>query len=221
MNERAEQTGQSTPSLRVGPSDTSRATRMRRGEWLANRAASFAGLALIGALGLAACSDEGNSGTTGGAGTGGATGSAGAGGGGGAGGMGGGGDTDSSTRCALRTDIDTYSANMTKKGEKGALSFVLVESNPAPPGRTENVWKVKITGADGMPITTGLAVDVRMPEHGHNSTIPPKFTYDAASGTFIIDPVYLHMTGKWRIRLDIVSADSTLVDGAEFFFCLD
>jgi hypothetical protein len=181
------------------------------------RAAAFALLGLIFVVSAPVGCGDSNNGTGGGA----AAGSAGTGGasGGGAGGMGGEGDRDGSTGCD-RPDVDKYSANMTKKGINDVMSFVLVQSDPGPPIKGNATVKLKITGADGMPVSSGLVVDVFMPEHNHPSPVSPKITYDAASGTFTLDPVYFFMPGKWRLRFDIVDTTGTLIDRGEFFFCI-
>src|SRR5689334_14433651 len=101
-------------------------------------AARSAFLALIGAMALtSACAGDSNG--SGGAGTGGSGGS----GAGGAGGTSPGGsdgsiDPDSSTDCSLRTDVDTYAANMARKGKSQVLSFQLVKSDPGPPVKGSN-----------------------------------------------------------------------------------
>lgn len=183
------------------------------------RAVIVGALLFLGVASFAACSGDDSSATGGN--TGGAGGSSG--GSGGTGGAGGGGDEDASTACADRTDVDLYTANMTKKGKNGSYSFLLVQSDPGPPAKGMNVWKVKVTGPDGMPFAMlkDLKVDISMPEHRHNSPISPVLSYDAASGTFGVNPVYLSMGGKWRILFEVKGADALTIDSAEFFFCVD
>jgi hypothetical protein len=163
------------------------------------------------------CSGDSNT-ATGSGGSGGSTGSGGSGG----GGAGGGGNVDSSTDCAVRTDVDHYVANMTKQGTNGLMSFLLIQSDPAPPVFGNNVWKLKVTDAAGMPVTKGLTVSVFMPEHGHNSPIPPTITYDAATGVYGLDPIYLSMGGKWRVTFSITDPNDSaiVIDKVEFFFCV-
>jgi hypothetical protein len=183
------------------------------------RGAAFGAFVLLGLASFAAgCAGDDNSGTGGN--TGGAGGSGGSG---GAGGSGGGLDQDSSTSCASRTDVDLYTANMTKKGKMGTHSFLLLQSDPAPPARGDNVWKVKITGPDGTPIGKAVTADISMPEHGHNTPIPPTLTFDAASGVWSINPVHFSMAGKWRIIFTARDPNDTALplDSAEFNFCVE
>jgi YtkA-like len=187
------------------------------------RSTGLGALLLLAALVTGAgCSGDSNTATGGGSagsatsgGTGGTIG--------GGGGAGGGGNIDSSTACAVRTDVDLYSANMTKKGVNGLMSFLLIQSEPGPPINGDNSWKIKVTDASNSPITTDLVVEPFMPEHGHPSTKTPKVTYDATTGTFKVEPIYLSMSGKWRVRLKVTDpSDSTLdLDRADFFFCVD
>jgi hypothetical protein len=193
---------------------------------IASCAARSAGLGalllLTTVIAGAGCAGDSNStGTvtgTGASGTGGSNGAGGS----GSGGSGGGGNLDASTDCAIRTDVDQYSANMTKKGLNGLMSFLLIQSDPGPPVFGSNVWKLKVTGSDGMPVSSGLTVSVFMPEHGHFSPMAPVITYDASTGVYGLDPIYLSMGGKWRITFSITDPnDSALViDKVEFFFCV-
>ena len=199
-------------SHRVAGSSLQRVSRAMRSAGLG---AALSLAAMITAVG---CS--GDSTADPGAGSGGSTGTGGSGGAGG--GPGGGGNVDSSTDCAVRTDVDQYSANMTKKGSNGLMSFLLIQSDPAPPALGDNVWKLKVTGSDGMPLTQGLTITLEMVEHGHASPKTPKITYDPATGTYGLDPVYLSMGGKWTITVSITDpSDSAIViDKAVFFFCV-
>jgi len=164
------------------------------------------------------CAGDSNSGTGGGSGgTGGATGT------GGTGGVGGGGSVDSSTDCALRTDVDTYVANMMKPGKNKIMSFQLIESKPGPPIKGDNDWKVKVTDAGGMPVSQGLRVRVWMPGHGHDALVSPEISYDAMTSTFGLKPVSLKiMGGVWRITLTVTPPDDpqVAIDIADFDFCI-
>jgi hypothetical protein len=182
------------------------------------RSAGFVAWLLVGSMGFSdSCSgDNSNAGTGGAGGTG--TGTGGSSGSGGSGG----GDGDGSVACSARTDVDLYSANMTKKGQNGLMSFLLIQSDPAPPVFGVNVWKLKVTGMDGMPVSKGLTVDVFMPDHGHPSPLTPNIIYDAATGVYGLDPIYLSMSGKWRITFNITDPNdsSVVIDKVEFYFCV-
>jgi len=184
------------------------------------RAARLGMLIIVSAVAFAAgCSDDTNPDAAGGAG-----GSGGSGGSGTTGGSGGAGSADTSTACAVMTDVDTYVANMAKPGKSKIMTFQLVQSNPGPPIKGKNVWNVKITDAAGIPVSKGLAVRVWMPRHGHDSQSAAGISYDAATSQFTLNPVNMStMGGTWRVTLT-VNDDSVPVvpiDAADFDFCVD
>ena len=188
------------------------------------RAAGLGAILSFTAILAVGCSGDSNDGApgSGGAGTGGTT----AGTGGttsGSGGTGGGGNLDSSTDCSLLADVDTYTANMMKKGKNGIMSFLLVQSDPGPPIMGNNVFKLKVTGADGMPISKGLTIRVWMPAHIHDSSSRPTIRYDAATGTYELNPIDLsRMGGVWQVYLTVNDDGDPPVpiDQAEFNFCI-
>jgi hypothetical protein len=179
--------------------------------------ARFGILILASALGFAAaCSSDASPGATGGAGgSGGSTGT----GTGGAGGM----CNATSTACACQTThMDTYVANMAKVGTSNKLTFQLIQSNPGPPVKGLNDWKVKITDGTGTAIGDGLSVHVWMPAHVHDSPTSPKITYETATSTFSLSPIDLSlMGGTWRATLTVTDASNMTVDVADFDFCVD
>jgi len=185
-------------------------------------AARLGVLLIVTAVGFAAgCSDDANPGSAAGAG-----GSGGSGGSGTTGGTGGGGNVDSSTACSVMTNVDSYVANMAKPGKSKIMSFQLVQSNPGPPIKGKNEWKVKITDAAGMPVNKGLTVKVWMPTHGHDSPEAPVISFDAATSTFTLTPVNMStMGGTWRVTLTVNDlSDPSVpvpVDAADFDFCVD
>lgn len=211
----ARQVGDSTQGCGVlsqGAGGRPAGSRFARGV----RGAAFGALVLSAVASFAAgCSSDDNNTT--GANTGGAGGS------GGSGGSGGGGDLDSSTSCALQTNVDLYTANMTKPGKFGKLSFLLLQSDPAPPARGDNLWKLKITAANGTPVGQQLTAEISMPSHGHNTPIPPMLSFDAGTGTWTINPVHFSMAGVWRINFVVRDPSDTSIpiDSAEFNFCLE
>ncbi|HMI88387.1 MAG TPA: hypothetical protein VK550_30095 [Polyangiaceae bacterium] len=185
------------------------------------RRAAFGVCVVMGTASVAvACSADDADPGAGGAGGSGGTGA-------GTGGTGGssvGGSTDGSTDCSLRAEVDTYSANMTKRGKNNIMSFLLIQSDPAPPIKGNNVFKLKVTGSDGMPVSKGLALRVWMPEHRHDSPSLPMVTYDAASGSYTLNPIDLSiMPGVWRISPTIndESDPPIPIDTADFNFCIN
>jgi hypothetical protein len=148
----------------------------------------------------------------------------------------GGGDTDAGglDACTDEPNVDTYAPSLKKLGQSGALTFELVSSTPAPPALNDNTFVVRVTGSDGTPLGGLLTAALDMPEHGHSSPKVPVITFDAAAGTFTLDPMYLFMVGLWRITLTFQPAPDAGVSGAAgaagaegvsdsavFQFCID
>ncbi len=121
------------------------------------------------------------------------------------------------------TGGDTYTANMTKPGAKGAYMFTLVQADPAPPSEYGNVWTVKITGASGAPPSAAdISVTPKMPLMGHGSNQVPSVSANA-DGTYSVKDVYFTMPGLWAVTLDVSgAADSGVTsDSAVYTFCID
>jgi len=121
--------------------------------------------------------------------------------------------------------VDTYTANMTRPGQRGVLTFTLVKSDPAPPGKGNNVVRVKITKGDGSVVTGDVIADLRMPDHGHPSSLTPIATFDPATQVYTVDPTYMFMAGVWRIQLDAYEGTATdaavPLDSGVFMFCVE
>ncbi len=125
--------------------------------------------------------------------------------------------------CSDDARVDTYTAKLVKPGDNGVLAFELTESDPAPPAKGANTWTLTITDAGGAAMSGTLAVELFMPDHGHGTSVPPVVSFDAASGSYTVKPVYLFMPGVWRITLDYYAdpADEKPVDAATFYFCIE
>ena len=125
--------------------------------------------------------------------------------------------------CVDDPRVDTYTARLTKPGAKNELTFELTSSTPAPPAKGGNTFAVSVTGADGTPMTGQLSIDLKMPDHGHGTTVTPAVSFDAATNQYVIAPVYLFMPGVWRVELDYFAdpSDAKALDDAVFFFCIE
>jgi YtkA-like len=132
--------------------------------------------------------------------------------------------------CATEAGVDSYTAGLTKLGANGELTFTLVSSTPAPPALDDNRFLVQVSGLDGTPVAGELSAVLDMPEHGHTSPKTPVIAFDAASGSFSLDPMYFFMVGIWRITLTFEPAVSgaggagdsaSSADSAVFQFCVD
>jgi len=126
------------------------------------------------------------------------------------------GDVDSGPTVSCEHDprVDTYVANLSKASASGNLKVTLVSSDPAPPIRGTNTWKVKVMDGAGNPMPNAtLTVAPFMPDHGHPSNVKPQVT-GGADGTYDIGNVYFFMPGVWRVTITVGT------DSVEFFFCV-
>jgi hypothetical protein len=127
-------------------------------------------------------------------------------------------------QCAPETGlypIDTYTADLTRAGANGVLTFELVESKPAPPVVGFNAFIVKVSRADGTPFVGELRAPnteegIFMPLHNHGPSLlavvgpanPP------SQGTYVVDHVDLFMSGYWQIRLNAYETTGSPDGGA-------
>jgi len=81
-------------------------------------------------------------------------------------------------------------------------------SGPAPiPLAEPFALKVEATDAGGEPITGArLLADCTMPHHGHGMNVRPTVT-ELGPGRWKVDPMLLHMPGRWELCLDLVRPD--------------
>ena len=118
---------------------------------------------------------------------------------------------------------ETYTAGMSHIGDLGAVEFILVTSDPAPPDKGVNVFTIQIIdNATGTPID-GATVPITpfMPEHGHG-TNPEFYATEAtgAAGTYESVPIDLFMSGLWTLTFAVESGDAVL-DETTFKFCME
>jgi YtkA-like len=126
--------------------------------------------------------------------------------------------------CTNDPRVDTYVANLKKAGQQNVLTFTMVESTPAPPARGSNVMKLKITKADQTPVTGALQAKIKMPDHGHESSVQPTITLDPSTSTYTVDPAYLFMPGVWLLQFTSYegAADAGApLDIGSFYFCIE
>jgi hypothetical protein len=127
--------------------------------------------------------------------------------------------------CTTDPRTDTYAANLTKTGENGALLFVIVKSEPAPPKQGNNTFTVKITDAMGTPVGADVRVDLTMADRNQPTTVDPMITFDVATGLYTIAPLSMHLPGLWKVGLEAqqTDADAGLItdDVVAFYFCIE
>jgi hypothetical protein len=116
-----------------------------------------------------------------------------------------------------------YAPGMSVMGSQATLTFRLLESEPAPPGKGHNVMSFEVVSEDGSaPPSILLKASLKMPDHGHPTPEQPIVHEDG--GRYTIDPVYMFMPGVWRLDLTALAADGdagAAIDGAALFFCIE
>jgi hypothetical protein len=126
--------------------------------------------------------------------------------------------------CTADPRVDNYVAGLRKTGRAGALSFRLVSSDPAPPAKGSNTFVLQILDDTGARAPVSLSIDLKMPDHGHGTSVVPTVTFDSTTQSFSVTPLYLFMAGVWQIdfQAHATAFDAgTLVDSASFFFCIE
>ena len=134
------------------------------------------------------------------------------------------GDPDDTVSCEQDPRVDAYQ-NLAKEGDLGLLSFRLAQAEPAPPAKGNNSFHLDITDASGAPMAGTLKVDLKMPDHGHGTSVKPNVSFDAATSEWTVDPLYLFMPGVWRIQLEaydgMANAGAAPLDRTALFFCIE
>ncbi|MEY2933274.1 MAG: hypothetical protein RL033_4023 [Pseudomonadota bacterium] len=121
-------------------------------------------------------------------------------------------DCANDARLGNYVDVDTM-------GELGVLSFRLEQVMPAPPARGTNTFQLQIHDTAGTPMVGELRVELRMPDHGHGTSVRPRISA-GPDGQYTIEQLYLFMPGVWRIGLDARDAGAT-IDRKALFFCIE
>jgi hypothetical protein len=132
--------------------------------------------------------------------------------------------TDASIGCVGDPRGETFTANMTHKGDAGMLSFVIAGSNFSPPAVDDNSWTLKVLDASGQPVKDAVLTfpaqshpsDPWMPDHTHGA-LPAK-SVNNNDGTYTVAPLYFFMGGIWSTY---VSAQvGSVTDSTTFTFCV-
>jgi YtkA-like len=127
-----------------------------------------------------------------------------------------------SVDCSADPRLDEY-VGLDKPGELGLLSFHLAEVDPAPPAKGSNTFRLQLSDASGVSVAGDLRVDLRMPDHGHGTSVKPRIAFDPASGQFTVESLFLFMPGVWRIQLEAYAggaAPAVPIDRTALFFCI-
>lgn len=119
--------------------------------------------------------------------------------------------------CTLDRRVDTFAANISKTSPPGTAKITIVSSDPAPPAKGNNSWKLRVTNEAGEPISNAaLTLKLFMPDHGHGTSVKPVVTPEP-DGIYDVTPLDLFMAGVWRIT---VSTTAAAEDAVDFFFCI-
>lgn len=132
-----------------------------------------------------------------------------------------GGDGSDSVSCSADPRLDAYSGELDKAGELGVLSFRFFDLDPTPPAKGLNTFHVAVSG-DVMP--GQLQVDLRMPDHGHGTSVEPIISADSAPGTYTVQQLFLFMPGVWRLEFeafDTAGDDASMLDSVVLHFCVE
>jgi len=130
---------------------------------------------------------------------------------------------DSSTyNCATETRADSFAVGLDKHGAAAALDFKLMQADPAPPARGDNIWQLQVSAMSGGTVGATVAgatltATPFMPDHAHGTPIQVVIT-DKGGGMYQLSPVNLWMPGLWETTITATSASGS--DQAVFRFCI-
>ena len=93
-----------------------------------------------------------------------------------------------------------------------------MSADPAPPAQYLNTWVLKVEDSAGDPVSGATITSVTpfMPDHGHGTSVPQIVANP--DGTITVSNLYLFMLGVWRTT--IVAQAGSIMDGAQFWFCV-
>jgi hypothetical protein len=133
-------------------------------------------------------------------------------------------DPASSVSCSADPRVDTYSGEIDKAGELGVLSFRFFDLDPTPPAKGLNTFHVEVTSREGEIISGQLQVGLRMPDHGHGTSVEPIISAGVAPGNYTVQQLFLFMPGIWRLDFEVLAApgeDAALLDSVVLHFCVE
>jgi hypothetical protein len=134
--------------------------------------------------------------------------------------------------------IMRFASGMSVASSDGTRVITVVANHPgvppqdtttAPPVRGSNTWDLRITDASGSAVD-GLEVtaSVSMPDHNHATPVQPQVTPGTEAGQYVATPLYLFMSGYWKIDLQTqaapsdagAAAGSTAAESVTFKICV-
>jgi hypothetical protein len=129
-------------------------------------------------------------------------------------------DADTFIPCDDDPRAEHYAPSMQKTGPKGQITVTLLSSDPGPPIKGVNTWKVLVTESGKTP-QAGVTMKVVpfMPDHGHGTNLKPAITPLADVGQYQVTPLYLFMAGLWEVTLNVTTTTGSQ-DAVVFRFCI-
>jgi hypothetical protein len=118
---------------------------------------------------------------------------------------------------------ETYTAGISHEGDLGVLEFILVDTDPTPPDKGDNSFRIQVNDmALGVPVDgASVIITPFMPEHGHGTSPEYHETAPAGeAGQYQSDVIDLFMAGLWEINFSADQGGVTL-DLSTFRFCLE
>jgi hypothetical protein len=126
-----------------------------------------------------------------------------------------------SAACLADTRADTYAAGLWKAAPGSGAIVRLLESDPGPPAKGVNTWKLGLYDAECTPIDgASIQVTPYMPDHGHGTSVKAEVT-PSGSGGYEVTPVYLFMPGLWQTTLSLSLPRTSTPSAVVFSFCID
>jgi YtkA-like len=125
--------------------------------------------------------------------------------------------SDDGSECS--GDFDAFEPGMTKQTASGAITVELKDAEPSPPVvRSDNVWWLELTDADGAPLTGAeIVASPYMPKHQHGSA--EVVVDEQGEGAYRLSPIELVMPGVWEIPVSLTLPDGTAGE-VTFRFCI-
>ena len=122
--------------------------------------------------------------------------------------------------CANDPRAQAFVPNLTVAGSAGLLTFTITTASPSPPAMGDvNTWTLKITDAEGAPVTDAAFSMIKtwMPDHGHGSPLVPVAASNG-DGTYAVTSLDFFMAGLWQVTFFASSGATS--DSGMFSFCL-
>jgi hypothetical protein len=121
--------------------------------------------------------------------------------------------------CAQDKRADVYMPGMVKMGTD--VEVKLLDSNPAPPIKGTNDWRIEVDDASGHPMD-GATIKVVpfMPDHGHGTSVTPTIA-PLGQGDYSVSSVYLFMPGLWQVTIFITPQGQKTMTSVVYNFCVD